>query len=233
MLLLDVIHPVEEAWRGSKLLLPSVSAGYDPILFAGQNSAKNITLIVVAVMAIVFFRQVAGTFLKSFELLFSENRRDEVLDDSSYGYLAALTIMLLIPAYSFLLKATGASTRSFWITMAVIASFILFRSLMFAIMAWVGGDYGLNSLKRHSDSTFILMMAISLPIYLVSILLPEDRQALPVTCIIIIAALCFLTYLVAGTKRIMSSRFSRFFCFLYLCTLEILPMAVVVKILVS
>lgn len=232
MLPLDVIRSVDDAWNGSRLALSTIDS-YAPIVRTGQNDTMIIMLIVVAVVALIMFRRVASTVAGSFQVLFSDAGKDNVLKDSSYGYLSLLTTVILIPVYSFVLTATGVSNRGIWLTIMIVAGLLVFRLIMFWILAGAGNEPGVYMLKKHSDSAFILMMALTLPVYLLSICLAPDRQGVPAVYIAAVAALCLTVYFAICAKRILSSGFSHFFCFLYLCTLEILPIVVVVKILVS
>lgn len=233
MRFLDVIRPVSDAWPGSELSLSAYREGIDTLPLAGYNSVTSILIISVVALAIIFFRQVASTFLNSYVLVFSENRKDEILNDSNFGKMSFLTILLLIPSYAFVIYSSGVSTRSLFITILVIASLLLFRLVTFRLMAWAGNDSGMIDLKRHSDSVFILFMTVSLPVYLISLAFPAVYHSVASYYLAAVALAGLLVYLPASFKTIKSSRFSHFFTFLYLCILEMLPIAMVVKILVS
>lgn len=233
MLPLDVIHPVEEAWRGSVLPLAGNAGGWEPLAFSGRNDAKILMLVAVAFLLIVLFRRVASTVIGSFMVLFSDVRKDDVLNDTSRNALAALVTILLIPIYSYILTATGVSSYGIWMTILTVASLFVYRALMFLILKASGGGSEVGELRSNSDSAFILLMALSLPAYIPAALARSSDFRLPAVYLAVVAAVCIAVYLVICCKRLISARFSIFFCFLYLCTLEILPIAVVVKTLVS
>lgn len=233
MLAMEVIRPVSEAWPGSTLPLFTCADGVANMPLAALNTTTNILIISIVALVIILFRQVASTFLNSAMLVFSENRRDEVLNDSNFGKLSFVTTVLLVPAYAFVVSTSGVSTRSLAVTMLLVASLLLFRLVTFRLMAWAGNDSGMIDLERHSDSAFILLMTLSLPVYIVSLAFPAAYHSIAAFYLAAVAVVSFLAYLPSCLKIIKSSRFSHFFCFLYLCILEILPIAVVVKILVS
>lgn len=233
MQVLEVIRPVSEAWPGSELPLSIYADGVGITPVYGQNSFTSLLIISVAVLGLILFRQVASTFTDSFMLLFSESRKDEVLNDSNFAKMSFVTTLLLIPAYSYIIYSSGVGTRGLVVTIMLVASLLLFRLVTFRLMAWAGNDSGLIDLKRQSDSTFILLMTVSLPVYLAYMAFPSAYHQFASIYLAAVAAICLLVYLSICLKTIKSSRFSHFFCFLYLCILEILPIAVVVKILVS
>ncbi len=230
---LDVIHPVEEAWRGSVLPLAHHTGGFEPLAFSGRNDGVIIMLLAIAFLAIVLFRRVAATLAGSFILLFSDARKDDVLKDNSRNVTAFLITVLLIPVYSYILTVTGVSTHDVWMTLVVLVSLFVFRALLFLVLSVSEGGGFVSEMRSDSDSTFILLMTLSLPAYIPVAVFHSAGQGFSAVYLAIVAAVCIAVYLIKCFRRIISSRFSLFFCFLYLCTLEILPIAVVVKLLVS
>lgn len=228
----EAIRQVEDLWQGSALSAAAAGGDFAPLSFAGHNNSVAVLLICIAFLTIVMFRTVAMSVAGSVIAVFSENRREEIYNDASYTGLALLTTVLLIPIYTFVLFQTKASELDYWGILAIIASLFLYRALMFFTMAWTSGDKGVYDIKKFSDSAFIIMMITAIPICLISLLFKDMAPQAARIYLLITAAICLIPYLFSATKKIISLRFSRFFAFLYLCTLEFLPVAVVVKLLI-
>ena len=232
MALQDIISPVEELWKGSSLALQD-AAGLSPVTLFGHNNAVIILMLAVAALTIVFFRQIALSVAGSFVAMFSENRRDDIFNDASYGQLSTMTTLLLVPMYAFVLFYCSFGSRSYWIILAAVAALLLYRRAMFALLMWINASEGVMEIRNFSDSIFIMMMSLSLPVFIVSYLFPGMSQTVHAVYLATVATICLIPYFVIACKKIVAIKFSRFFCFLYLCVLEILPIAVVVKIIVS
>ena len=229
----DIISPVEELWQGSSLAVAEAGSNLAPVTLFGHNNAVIILLLAVAALMIVFFRQLAMSVAGSFVAMFSENRREAFFNDASYDSLATMTTVLLIPMYAFVLFYCGLGPRTYWAILCAITALFIYRWAMFGLLKWINGAEQIDEIRKFSGSSFILMMALSLPIFIVSYIFPGMDQKVSGIYLAIIASACILPYLTIATKKILSIKFSRFFCFLYLCVLEILPIAVVVKIIVA
>ena len=228
----DMITPVEELLRGSSLALPDVP-DLAPVTLFGHNNAVIILLLAVAAMIIVFFRQIAMSVAGSFVAMFSENRRDAIFNDVSYGPLSSMTTLMLIPMYAFVLFYCRLGSQTYWIILAAVAALFFYRRVMFSLLEWINGDERTDETRKFSAGTFILLMSFSLPVFIISYLFPGMDPKVAAVYLATVASLCLIPYLVIASRKILSIKFSRFFCFLYLCVLEILPIAVVVKIIVS
>ena len=228
----DYFNAVDDLWKGSSLALAE-AGDLAPVTLFGHNNAVIILMLAVAALTIVFFRQIAMSVAGSFVALFSENRRDDIFNDVSYGQLSTMTMLLLVPMYAFVLFYSSLGSRTYWIILATLAALFLYRRAMFALLGWINATEGVREIRNFSDSIFIIMMSLSLPIFIISYLFGNIGSTIPAVYLAVVASVCLIPYLVIACRKILSIKFSRFFCFLYLCVLEILPIAVAVKIIVS
>ena len=228
----DMIRQVGDLWQGSVLSTAASGGDFAPIVFSGHNNAVAILLICIAFLTIVMFRTVAMSVAGSVIAVFSENRREEIYNDASYTSLAFLTTVLLIPIFAFVLFWTKASTLDYWMILMIIAALFIYRAAVFATMAWTSGDKGVYDIKKFSDSAFIILMLAAIPICLVSIVFRNMPAQAARIYLLVVSMVCLVPYLISATKKIISLRFSRFFAFLYLCAIEFLPLAVVVKLVI-
>lgn len=228
----DAISPVEELWRGSSLSL-SGAENLAPVTLSGQNSAVVILMLAVAALSIVFFRQIALSTAGAFVAMFSKNRRELIFNDVSYGQMTSMTMVMMIPVYAFVLCCCAPVSRSYWIILAALSALLLYRRIMFALVAWINSAEGIDMIRKFSRATFIMTVTLSLPACMAACLFPGAEPGIWTIYLAVAAGLSLLPYLAIAFKRVFSIKFSPFFCFLYLCVLEILPIAAVVKFIVS
>lgn len=227
----DAIKTVSDAWNGSTLSTFDKSA--EVLASSGHNNLTAILLIVIAFFGIVMFQQVARSVGASYLAIFSPNRREEIFGDTSFEKLSFLAIILLLPVFSFVLHSSGLSCIGFWWTLATITALVVLRWLNFNILSLtVTGDC-IMDVKKFSDCSTIILMTLALPLYFLSLCWGENGLTFYRVYLICAAAISVLPYIAITVRKIISARFSPFFAFLYLCALEIMPIAVAVKVLID
>lgn len=232
MIQTDAIRTVADAWRGSSLATFDTGA-IEGVASSGQNNNTALLLIAVAFFAIVMFEQVARSVGASFIALFSPNRRDDIFGDTYFVRKSFLTTVLLLPVFAYVIYATGLSVINFWLTMTVVAALLLVRKLNFAVLGkTVTGDC-IQEVQRVSDCSTVIFMTLTLPLYLVFLSVGVEGVGFCRIYLAILGAILLLPYTSLAIRKIISSGFSLFFTFLYLCALEILPLAVAVKVLID
>ncbi len=196
----DIITPVEELLRGSSLAL-SEAADLAPVTLFGHNNAVIILLLAVAAMIIVFFRQIAMSVAGSFVAMFSENRREAFFNDASYNSLATMTTLLLIPMYAFVLFYCRLGSQTYWIILAAVAALFIYRAAMFSLLQWINGAEQIDEIRKFSASTFILLMSLSLPVFIISYLFPGMDPKVAGIYLAVVASLCLIPYLAIAPEK--------------------------------
>ena len=220
-------------WEGSGLVLQSASGQGSPVM--PQHDVLLLMFLIVSVaLVIACYRSYAEGLAGAFRVCSGYNRALEVFNDRSMMKSVNVAFFLTIPFFAYTCCKVGVSSLNFWYVLLVVVSFFLLRHVIYAVTAWLTGrDEPFQLLERTSLGCSLLPMAFSVPALVVFRIFPTVPEAV---FGIYIAALCVfgaVVYFVRSYKIFTLSRFSSFFWFLYLCSLEILPMCVAINILVS
>jgi len=227
----DAIKTVADAWKGSTL--STFDGGATGFIWPETNGSTAILLIATAFFGIVMFKQIALCVGTSFVAIFNPIRQKDIYGSTTFGSRMFLSTALLLPLFSYVLFASGLSNIDFLLTMAVVAALIALRHLQFNILNAIIMDECLQDVRKSSDYATVIFMTLALPLYFISLFCGEKDLGFYRIYLLIIGIISALPYLYFATRKIISSRFSLFFTFLYLCALEILPIAVAVKVLID
>ena len=224
---LSAVRPIEEAWNASRNLI--AASGGDPLPPPAMNGADSILVTAALLTLIILFYQSVSAVAGSYYMVTSDNRRRSLFNDTGYKVSAMICLAILTPVFSWMLVKSGISSVGFWRTFAATAAFILYHPAILAIVAWVHGKGELLSLNHVLVGAMVLLMAISLPIGLFFALLHGVSPIVPSVLAALAAALCLIPYYRCAAAGIAERKFSLLFNILYICGLEILPLAVLIR----
>lgn len=146
-----------------------------------------------------------------------------------------LTLFIVITFENYFEESTGI--QSFLLIPAsfgVIIGYWVFKSLMLRFAGWLSkakqpflliGKLGYNHL--------ILAAIATIPVILIPIFTTEFNEALLLKMLIYCYLALFVLYFIRVYQILISYHFSHFFYILYLCTVEILPIALFINFLLS
>lgn len=146
-----------------------------------------------------------------------------------------LTLFIVITFGNYFEESTGI--QSFLLIPAsfgVIVGYWVFKSLMLRFAGWLSkakqpflliGKLGYNHL--------ILAAIATIPVILIPIFTTEFNEALLLKMLIYCYLALFVLYFIRVYQILISYHFSHFFYILYLCTVEILPIALFINFLLS
>jgi len=233
MSLFALIAPVGDGWPQSRLLLKSINEREVLHHVVSMDGGVTIFILVMLCIFILFFRRSIVGITGSFVMASGHYRTKELIDDQYFSDSSVVAMLLLMPFYACAFITTSATSLSYWLTLLTIAAYILLRYLITFVIAWISGNSQILELRKCFNGFCVLLMSISTLIIPVKVLVPSLG---PQLAVIFLSAVCVavnLLYFVRSYKIIISSGFSHFFWFLYLCGLEILPISVVFKVLLS
>lgn len=222
-----------EPWEGSELSIESA------IDIGGTASAPPdmfvvIFLIVTGLMFLLLFTRLVTAISAATTLATSAKRAKDVLNDNYACDSVLIFFYLSIPLYSLIFLEEGLTQMNYWPVFLTMAAFFVFRYLAFFCFGWLGTCRDeVEALKKTSRGVWILIMMFSCLIMLVSLVLPQVKGLPALIYLFAVAAAGLILYAIRGYRIIISSGFSGFFWILYLCSLEVLPLCVAVKVVVS
>jgi len=158
----------------------------------------------------------------------------EMLGNKYVCVSVVVVFLLLLPFYALTLTLTGLSSLGYVWTLAALAGLLLFRKLVYLLLGWLSSRHGaFQALEKTGYALSVSGMLVSTLAALAVWLLPSLPQWLLWGWLGLAALLCLVFYVRRGNSIILSTGFSVFFWVLYLCTLEFLPICVVVNLLIN
>ena len=221
-----------EPWPGSVLsTAPSSSDGLSVLTFD-----KPVIWLLLASLSIVlvFFRTTVSGLYNSTGLLASENRAKEILLSASAKTSIFVLFLESIPFLAYEVVFSGITEFSYWSVLAIVIAYFIFRHVVFRTIGWLTAkNEGYGQVEKLSFAitallSFILCVPVALP--LTGINVSEELFGIIAA---VMVSLGFLAYFIRGYQIINQSGSSLISWILYLCTLEILPLCVVVTVVVS
>lgn len=227
------IRPIAELWQGSSLDIPPVDSSA-AVLQSGWD-ALPLAAAILLVVILLFFRTLSEALAGSAEILFVRRGPSNIAHGPAFRLTVTLTAVLCVPTLSVILVATGISTLTFVQAILVFPAYLALRQILNHFAVQIVGREIPRSVFKLQRSMLILITATALPALIIPLARPGGGIWASVAAIYL--AIIFLAaairYVIAVLKIIPEMRFSYFFTFLYLCGVELLPLAATVKVLLD
>lgn len=226
----DTIRTISDCWPGSRLSLAA-----EPYATPIQHTESDITLtIIVASLLLLFIifnrRVIHGTFC-SFSVLTDKRKIREVFNEHYNNVSIRVTFLICLPLLSFIICRSGVAEYGFLLTLAAFVAYFLFKQLAFLIIAWLWGQKeAIQTIYRLHFAAATMVALTSLPVPVILRFLPDIGDIPVLICLGVIFLVWYILYLVKAVGIFISSGFSHFLCFLYLCGLELLPVILLADI---
>lgn len=231
MTMLSAIDPVQQGWPGSRIAF-NQAAGI-PIDGIGANNAVAILLVALLLFFLLFFRRAILAIGGSFSMTSGLYRTQEVIDDKYFTDSVLIVLALLTPIFAYSLIDSGITSLPFIYVLITVVAYLLLHYIVIAIITWMTNRKEMKQVAKCFSSFMVLLMTLSALAMPVSAVFTALSGTVTTIWTAIVCAVFTTIYIYRTRQIIIGSGFSRFFWFLYLCGLEILPICVVVKVLVS
>lgn len=237
------ILPIDSAWVGSSVSIEpwrSVTDAASPV----SDSTVGFFVLGIVVVLLVFGRQILQCIPKIFNYLFFSREYDKINEDKSALRVLYLLFFVSCPVFAALLFRykfisfgiiDGLSpVQLYLVTLAAIyLCFIIRRILLFCVDRTTGYKNLFIFFNKILMAFMVACVVLSLlPLPFTFIGGNPDYYTVRIVLYSLIGLLSVL-YLFYVGKIIISKGVSLFFCFLYLCTFEILPLSLIVGTLIK
>ena len=233
-----------EIWPESYIALDNLAVNSQEIGLSLLDSIANmgIVILIIAFFLSAFARIAGGLQIVSLSIFNYKNLLKIEGQTNLYTNRNAVLIFLLV-VLSFMLAnynfynpfiETGYPIGiNFLIILIFFAIYFIFRYAMFAMLDWVNKRRFFKYIARVYY-TYATMSAVLLIVgFAIDMLCEGVTESFLETYLICALSLPTVIYFVRGNQIIISNGFSHFFWILYLCSLEILPLAVLGHVIVS
>lgn len=183
---------------------------------------------------LLFYNRLLSALKGSAACFHGLHSTQEMLGNNYVCDSVRIIFFLLQPFYALTLCMTGLSSVDFAWTLVALLGLVLLRKLVFLLVGWLSSRMGaFRAQERTGIALSVLGMLASMLAALAAWLAPDAPRWLLWGWLGLVAAVCAFFYVRRGNYFILSTGFSVFFWVLYLCTLEFLPICVVVNILIN
>ncbi|HIZ87483.1 MAG TPA: DUF4271 domain-containing protein [Candidatus Coprenecus pullistercoris] len=228
----DLPVPVDELWRGSVL------HGYDlstvPAMFV-PGTQYFVWAVLVLIFFCMIFRTPVGVFFSwAGGFLRSPAKRSYSETSASIRYGLPLSLAVFLPVFSFLVYGSGMVAAPYGVILGVLTAYFLIRLLILRGVSYCSGEKELvQSLYKVSLLFFMLLAIVFSVVFIIGMFLPDVFPLLVGTVSPVMAAAIMAVYYVEVLRIIFAFREPLFLSIVYLCTLEILPVALAVAVIIK
>ena len=233
---------IQELWQESYIALEGIKAPPSSIILADPyRDIANFAIIIALVMYLIFAHRRIMVGLKSVFMAVADTKTLTTIDTQSNLQVCRNTLfMFLTLSCSFVFANIAYATKIIGyeypvpVKFAGIAVFILFYFLVRRIccnfLAWLNNRPVLKLADRFAHTYCCIWYFVVLCCFFVIKSIPSAPMGTMRYCIIFSLLAVFIPYFLALYKIFLQKGISHFFYILYLCTLEILPIAVLLHL---
>ena len=218
---------VDSLWRGSVL------HSYDvPYVVAGGVQGGQYfvwTILFLIFFGLIMRGQCSLFFVWTAGFLKNPAKRTYSETSPAVRYGMPVSLIIALPVSAFLIYGTEAVAFPYLWILAVLCAYVVLRLAVTRCITYVTGEKEfVTAVNRMAGVFVILAVMVFCVIYLAGMFLPEAYPALRGTVSPAVAALLGLVYLTEHIRIIFAFKEPLLLSILYLCTLEILPIALAV-----
>lgn len=240
---INSISPIDSAWQGSSLIIPLPDTVVETSGVFGDNAVGVFTLSILVIF-LLFGKRIITTVPQLFNLIFYSRDYKKMSDYNNLFHV--LNLIFFMCGVIFIAEGERygffksdyfihlSPSKNYLIALSILISIFLLKSVLLRITGSVTRKKNMFiSVIKASLFFFCTGAFISLiPLPFTYLNSSPDLYAFRIVVCSLLGVI-FLLYLFYVVKIFISSGVSRFFCFLYLCTLEILPVSLIVGTLVK
>jgi len=240
-----VVLPVDSLWKAGKPVTTSVSE--DHLNFANtwkEEGAVSFLVLAFFIAVVIFSREIFSLFpllIKSLFKLRNHYRLEEKLSFTTQRNITAIISAIYYPLMLTLIFGSSiqdilpvSKLEFFLLSTGVVILLWLVRMGFFRTLAWITKDRNtFRFVEKIGYNHLIISVLFTFPTILITILWPDLEFISQIKILIYCCLFIYGIFLIRSYQIIISNHYSHFFFILYLCTLELLPAALIANIILS
>jgi len=219
--------------------VPHLSSGYK------QNDEILSTLVLAFfIIMVIFSREIINVLPAAINSLFSlknHYKLEEKLALSGQRNVVTAISALYFPVLLTLMNSEYIFDSfnllpQYFLILSILSLFVIWlvRKGIFDLLSWLTKDKNTFKLiERIGYNHMIISVVFSLPAILLRFFLPETDPSFILNVLIFSFLFVYLFYIIRSYQIIISHRYSHFFYILYLCSIELLPIALLSNFILS
>ncbi|PKO99524.1 MAG: hypothetical protein CVU13_05455 [Bacteroidetes bacterium HGW-Bacteroidetes-8] len=235
--------PANSLWGSYTLSKTKPPKGSVPVTESSEYFVSGLIL-AFFILLILFSREILITIPNIIKTIFSFKNHQRLEQKLSISYqrnvTAALSALYYPVVFTLLLGeyiGYNAGISGYLIFAGIVALFLaywIFKTIILRFLGWVTKfNQPFNLIGKMGYNHLIISVIFSFPALIVSLFFPDMKEIILVSLLSVCLLFIYLIYLTRTYQAIISYRFSHFFYILYLCIVELLPLALLTNFLLS
>ena len=222
----------EDCWQSSDLMTV-VGENFPSAVIESHPALTTYALLLCLLYFMIFVENSFFSIVISWRSLFNRIALEDTLANKNLIYAINNTALLCIPTVALVLYFLNVSPLNFVFILAALAAYALVHLGLFLLVGWL--EYCPEMMRTISicgRMHLIVFTTMSL-LLLVGMRIASVQATLFSTIFLAaVLALLFILRAVRSRRIFAENNFSLLFWFLYLCTLEILPLGLLICVLI-
>lgn len=220
----DTTVAVQDLLPGSVLQYYDFQAAAPPAILGAQYFVW--TFIFMILFCLIFRGQISVFLSWAVEFLRMPVKRTYSDTSAAVRYGLPVSVVMLLPVAAYLAYGTSAVRAGYGLLLAVLSGYVLVRFLILCGIGYVSGEKELvTAVHRFSCLAFMAVTVLFCVTLIIGMFLPDVYPFLTGNGFIALAIMLMLVYLVGLARIFFAFGEPPLLTILYLCTLEILPVA--------
>lgn len=237
-------HPADSLWGSHTLAVPDRRGESTFTAEANENIFSSSFILLFFILIAIFFRDIQATTYFLIQNIFkfkSQIALEEKLSSVTQRnrtFLISIVFLALFFTLTFgdyFTKKTGL--REYYVPLiliAVVLTYWIFKSVVLRFTGWLTNDKQTFSLVAKIGYNHLIMASfLTLPVVIIPFFTTTEYEPFLFKYLLYSYLAVYLIYLARVYQTIIHSHFSHVFYILYLCSVEILPMALLTNFILS
>ena len=228
------LQTIDEAWPGSS----KIAAYAEHLADApgpGYSWPMTILVLLAVLYCIFFFNRIALASSLTMRTFFGSSDKIQGITENQTSLSAVNTACVVcLPVLVMLLYNKGWTALGLAGLCIVFIAFLLVRAAVFSFIAWYkGGGVTFDTIRNSGKVVLVVATLLAIPAFVIPLLFGQELSGFARSFFLAVFTFCFVMYLARACKYLLEAGFSIFFCFLYLCALELLPAGLLISAIIS
>ena len=222
----------QDCWQSSELMTV-VGDNFPSAVIESHPALTTYALLLCLLYFMVFVENSFISILISWRSLFNRIALEDTLANKNLIYAINNTALLCVPTLSLVIYFLNISPLNFVFILAAMAVFVLVHLGLFLLVGWL--KYCPEMMRTVSicgRMHLIVLTTVSLLLLIVVRLTGITSSVFPTVFLAAVFGLLFILRATRSLRIFKENNYSILFWFLYLCTLEILPLGLLICALI-
>ena len=221
----------QDCWQASELMTVA-GDGFPAAVVESHPALTTYALLLCLLYFLIFVENSFIAILISWRSLFNKLALEDTLASQNLTYAINNTALLCIPTLGLTLYFLNFSPLNFIFILAALAVYTLIHMGLFYLVGWLKYCPEMMRTLSVCDRIYLIVFTtISLVLLLVTRFTAPMSVATVRIVLLALFSVVFVVLIIRSFKIFRENNYSILFWFLYLCTLEILPIGLLICVL--